>query len=832
MDWNKRLSHWYPCLLIFLLTLAITAPAQDRGFSDERSTLHGTRDRTYDVQHLKLDIAFDYAKGEVMGTATTTLTPINDGLRKVVLDAVDLSIESVSRVVDVNIEAAPRKGEKPLTYTIEMGQLIIDLDKPFQSGEPVTLEVAYHARPRMGLYFVRPDEAYPDKPWQVWSQGAMEESRHWFPCYDSPNDRMTSEMLVTVPDSQMAISNGELLEVRRNENEGTVTYHWRENVPHVTYLVSVVAGQFVEVRDEWDGVPVLYYVEPRDSNKVERSFARTPDMIDFFSEMIGVRYPYEKYAQTTITDFMWGGMENISATTLIRETLHDERARLDVSSDGLVAHELAHQWWGDLLTTKNWNHIWLNEGFADYFEALYIGYDRGQREFLLKLESYRQAYITEDAYRYRRPIVTNRYEDPEEMFDRHTYEKGALVLHMLRNLLGDELWWKAIRHYARTHAGQTVETNDFKQAIEDATGRSLEWFFDQWVYRGGYPEYDVSWKWDRRKRSVALDVKQVQIVYEVTPLFRMPIEVAITGDFGTETFTIQVDKAEETFYLPVPEKPLMVEFDPNDQVLKKLTFNKHKNEILDQLACAGDVGRMRAAGWLAGNTDRKTVEILGTALRQDPFRGVRARAARTLGEIRTEAARDVLLAGLQDEHAHVRRAVITALGNYIDDAQAATALEDVFRSDSSYYARAEAVKSITRLGALNAYDICIEALEMASHQEVIRGAALSGLVTLKDPRGVNHALKWAEYGQPFQVRIEAITTLAGLAAHVPKRRKEIRERLVALLEDPHFRVRTTVIKALGKLGDPKALKALEASLEREAHFRHRDAAREAIRKIR
>lgn len=832
MNKYRRLSLRYSSLLICLLPLTLPALAQDRGFSNERSILHGTRDRTYDVQHLKLDIAFDHAEGLVMGTATTTLTPINDGLARVVLDAVDLSIESVSLAVSVEVEVASREGNRPLTYTVENGQLIIDLDKPYSSGESITLQVAYHARPRLGLYFVRPDEAYPDKPWQIWSQGEMEENSHWFPCYDYPNDRMTTELIVTVPDSQMAISNGELLEIRWNENEGTATYHWRENIPHVTYLISVVVGRFVEVRDEWDGIPVLYYVESRDSNKVERSFARTPDMIDFYSEVIGIRYPYEKYAQTTITDFMWGGMENVSATTLKRETLHDERAGLDISSDGLVAHELAHQWWGDLLTTKNWNHIWLNEAFATYFEALYVEYDKGQREFILELGKNRQTYFKEDAYQYRRPIVTNRYEDPEEMFDSHSYEKGALVLHMLRNLLGDELWWKAIRHYARTHAGQTVETNDFKQAIEDATGRSLEWFFDQWVYRGGHPEYEVSWEWDRRRQAVALEVKQVQGVGVVTPLFRMPIEVAVTGDSSTETFTIQVDNAEETYYLPVPAKPLRVEFDPDDQVLKELTFAKDKKEILNQLANAGEVGRMRAAGWLVVYADRKVIEALGTALRQDPFRGVRAGAARALGEIKTKATRDALLPGLQDAHAHVRRAVITALGNYIGDSQVVAALENVFHSDSSYYARVEAVKSITRLDALNAYDICMEALEMASYQEVIRCAALSGLVTLKDPRGVDHALKLADYGQPFQVRIEAISALAGLGRHIPKRKKEIRERLVALLEDPHFRVRTAVIRALGQLGDRKTLKALEASLEREPHFRHREAAREVIRKIR
>ncbi|MFB0515749.1 MAG: M1 family aminopeptidase [Candidatus Neomarinimicrobiota bacterium] len=831
MNQHRRLLFWSASLVVVLLALVLPGSAQDRGFSNERSTIHYTRDRSYDLQHLKLDISFDHAEGKVMGTATTTLAPINDGLTRVVFDAVDLSIESVALKVDVAIETTSKRGHRPLAYSVENGQLIINLDKAYASSEPIILEVAYQARPRKGLYFVRPDEAYPDKPWQIWSQGEMEESRYWFPCYDAPNDQMTTEMIVTVPEGQLAISNGELLDVRRNENTGTVTYRWRENVPHVTYLVSVVVGEFAEVRDEWEGIPVFYYVEPRYRDKAERSFAKTPDIIGYYSEMIGIRYPYEKYAQTTIADFIWGGMENISATTLTENTLHDERAQLDVSSAGLVAHELAHQWWGDLLTVKNWNHIWLNEGFATYFDALYVEHDKGRQEFILRLDGYRRAYLAEDSRQYRRPIVTNRYEDPEQMFDRHSYQKGALVLHMIRTLLGDELWWKAIRHYGRTHTGHTVETNDFKQAIEDATGRSLEGFFDQWIYHGGHPEYAVSWKWDRKRQAVALEVKQVQTVDQLTPLFQMPIEAAVTGDFGSETFIIQVEKAEEIFYLPVPSKPSRVEFDPNDHVLKELTFPKPKGEVLEQLSQAGDLSRMRAAEWLAEYTDRKVSAALGTALRQDPFRGVRSKAAWSLGKIKTKAARDSLLANLHDEHTQVRQAIIAALGNYTGDEQVAAALEEVFRGDSSYYAQAAAVRSIARIATPNAYDLCVEALEVASDQEVIRGSALDGMAQLNDPRGVDHALAWAAYGQPPQVRTGAIAALADLADVVPVRRVEIRDRLVSLLEDPDFRVRSAAIRALGKLGDPKTIPALKASLEREAHFKHRGAAREAIAKI-
>jgi aminopeptidase N len=817
--------------LFCTLTLALIAPglSQDRGFSDEYSVWQGTRDRHYDMHHIKLDLSFDHLEETVSGMVTTTLSPINDGLSTVVLDAADMVVSSVDLIAAINVEKATKTGKKPLDYELVDQQLIITLDKAYNSDASLALEIAYQAQPRMGLYFVRPDEAYPEKPWQIWSQGEMEENHHWFPCYDFPNDQMTSEMIATVPEGQMVISNGELLEVRQNRGEGTVTYHWRENVPHVSYLISVIVGEFLEVRDDWQGIPVSYYVEPKHEDLVERSFSKTPDMMDFFARRIGIPYPYEKYAQTTIADFMWGGMENVSATTLTDGTLHDKRAHLDRSSDGLVAHELAHQWFGDLLTTKSWNHIWLNEGFATYFEDLYVEHDQGAQEFYLSLEQEREKYLDEYSRKYSRPIVTNYYENAEELFDGHSYQKGALVLHMIRYLLGDELWWKAIQHYALTFAGKTVETNDFKQAIEDATGISLDWFFDQWVYRAGHPVYEVSWDWDRKTRAVELQVRQSQINNGVSPLFRMPVEIVVTGSFGTQTERLVISKSDEVLYIPVPEKPVRVEFDPEDHILKELHFTKSKKEILDQLNHAGDGSRMRAAGWLAEYQDGKTVEALGTVLRQDTFRGAREAAAESLGEIKTKAARDTLLANLHTIPASVRRAIITALGRYTADEKVAAILEEVFRTDSSYYAQADAIESLAELGASKAYNLCVEALDQPSHSEVIRRAGLSGIVTLNDPRGIDHALYWAAYGRPGASRSSAIKALSKLAGTSPDRKAEIRDFLVSLLDDPSFRIRGVAMHALGQLGDPKAIPYLKTSQAGEVQHDLKEGARTAIR---
>ncbi len=824
------------CLYVLCATLLVSPLAgqeivKDRGFSNKRSQLNYSRVRTYDVQHIKLQLNIDQDTGTVAGTSSTTLIPINDGFSQLILDAAEMEIESVVLSQEVSIEKATRPGRRELEFKHQENRLIIDLDRPYDRGETITVAVAYRAQPKMGLYFVRPDEAYPDKPHQVWSQGEQEEHHYWFPCYDFPNDLATSEMIVTVAAGQLAISNGELLETNENPAQGTVTYHWRENVPHVSYLVSLVVGDFAEVRDEWRGVPVLYYVDPRDKDKVERSFGRTTDMMEYYSTVIGIDYPYEKYAQTTITDFMWGGMENISATTLTSHTLHDETAHMDFSSDGLVAHELVHQWWGDLLTTKNWNHLWLNEAFATYFDALWVEHDQGRREFLMKMEANKVRYLKEDREDYRRPIVTNRYEDPTEMFDRHSYQKGALVLHMIRYLLGDELWWQAIKHYARTHAGQAVETNDFRQAIEDATGRPQEWFFDQWLFQGGHPQYHVSWKWNRKRSAVALTVKQTQKVDHLTPLFRMPVQVAVSGESGTETFSIEVNRAEEVFYLEMAAKPVRVVFDPEDWILKELTFDKTKKELLDQLANGGDVERRRAVDWLSKYNQKAVAMAIGGALRSDPFRGVRAQAAKSLGRIRTKAARDELLTGLQDPDSRVRQKVVTALGDYKGDEQVAAALVEQFTSDASYYVRANVVTALAEMRSERAGEIIDAALETDSFKEIIRDSALTALAKLKDPAGIDLAIEWAEYGRPLPVRQQAIRTLGKLGRLAPRRNDQVRDLLVGYLQDPHFRARGEAMKALGDLGDDQAITALEAAVDREYLFRNKDAGRDAITKL-
>jgi aminopeptidase N len=811
------------CILILLLLAPVTpAWGAARPFGGPDAQRHFTRPRAFDVTHVALELSFDAAREMIFGRATTALVPLADGMETVTLDAVDLEVDSV-------ISASGG----PLASNNTGRELIVMLDRLRGPADTVTFTVVYSARPRLGVYFVNPDAGYPDKPAQIWSQGEMEENRHWFPCFDAPNDFYTTEMKITVPRGQTAISNGRLVETRENAVTGTVTYHWRADEPHVTYLTSFAVAKYEKFTDESGSVPIEYYVDPRDADRAARSFAKTPDMMRFFSGLIGVEYPYPKYAQVTVEDFRWGGMENQSATTLTRRTLRDATALQDGDSDGLVAHELAHQWWGDFSTTVDWSHIWLNEGFATYFEALYTEHDRGADEFLLEMLGNCSSYLSEDSGEYRRAIVTNRYENPEQMFDSHSYPKGAWVLHMIRYVLGENRWVNAVRHYAQEFAFQNVDSEDFRKAIDEATGEPLDWFFDQWVYHGGHPEYEVSWDWDDAARMVALHVRQVQTVDSLTPLFRMPVEVEVTVAGDSRRSRLNIAGAAETFYLPSSARPDFVQFDPDERILKTVRYEQGATELQSQLAhSAATGGRIRAAAGLAHHPTDASIASLASALEGDSSRGVRAEAALSLGIIATPEARSALARGFADRDARVRLKVAEAFSKFAGDTDALALLQKQFRNDSSYAVRAACVNSAAKLKLPGAFEFCRDGLRHDSHEEAIRAAALGGMAELGDERGIDVALKLSRYGEPPNVRTAALEALGKLARRHEKRKEELRDRLVLALDDPDFRTVRAAAGALGELGDNGATAALDRLAAREADFRTQRAAREAIDKIR
>ncbi len=824
-------------LVVGLLLVVSFAPLSARGrWGDAHSDFHYARDRAFDLIHVKLEISFNEAEHSLSGRVTHTFTPILPEQRFLFLDAVGLEIKNVADPTG-NLLAFEQLDDK----------LKIDLGLPFRPlADTFAITIEYGGRPKAGVYFVESDGQYPRKRHAIWTQGEDEYTRYWIPIYDYPNDKATSEVLVTVPEKYLAVSNGELISDTRTG--GKRVFHWRENVPHSTYLISLVAGEYemaadtatVYVTGQTKLVPVLYYYPPGEKERALRAFGKTPKMIRFFSEKIGVPYPYEKYSQVTVDEFMWGGMENISATTQTERTLHDRLAHQDFKSEGLVAHELAHQWWGDLLTCRDWSHAWLNEGFATYFENLFQEYDLGPDEMVVQMREDLKTYLQEDQ-RYRRPIVTQYYSDPLDMFDSHTYPKGGWVLHMLRNYLGEEFWWKGMNHYCMENYARNVTTADFEGAMEEATGKNLDWFFQQWVYKGGYPEFKIRSRWDDSAKVTKITVQQAQPTDSLTPIFRVKLPVIVTTAKETAYDTLWIDQKEEVFYISSSERPKMVEIDPRLTVLKTVDFERTEGALRYQLANSPIAeSRRDAAEALSKFTSDEMVVTLAKTLQSDRFFDVRREAALSLGEVRGEKAKKALFSSLSDSDSRVRRACVQSLSKFNDDAEVISKLKQVFAADTSYAIVAQVLSTIAELEPPDAFEFLQKGFLRSSHNEVIATAALRGLAELKNPKAADILFAHTAYGQPFPIRSAAIGALGKLGQYlreenglaVSRLREKIRKRLVGLLADPKYDARNSAIWALESFGDPETIEELKKMETSEAHYQLVKGARRAIESIR
>ncbi len=805
---------------------------------------HHTPTRTFAFKHLKLALRFDDETQRISGSATCTLMPLNDGLAHFTLDAAEMEIKSVTlltveRLGTGDLLRDARQIARRLEFETHPESLTIELDRAYRRDERLTVEIAYACAPRKGLFFIQPDEAYPHKPRQIWSQGETEDAHWWFPCHDVTNQKMTTELRATVKADYFALSNGVLLENKDN-GDGTRTFHWRQDQPHPAYLVTIVIGKYELRQDHYDGLPVDYYLYPDRIAEGQRLFERTPQMIQFFEEKFGYAFPYPKYAQILVEDFLFGAMENTSASTFTDRCLLDDRARLDFNYEDIVAHELAHQWWGDLVTCKDWSQIWLNESFATYSEYLWREHTQGRDSARFALWQDFLTYLREDVTGYRRPIVLNRYRFSEEIMDRHAYEKGACVLDMLRWVLGEDAFFRSLAHYLNKFEFGVAETNDFKVAIEEATGQNLHWFFDQWLYGAGYPELEVSYEWQRAQKLLCVSVKQVQALTDETPLFRFPVEIEVTTVEPGEiieserrvSYRVTLEKAEQEFYFPCDAKPKLVVFDKGHRLFKLLKFPKSAQELIFQLARDEDVlGRARAARELAAFKGEEVVAALRATLTGADFYGVRMAAALSLGEIGGDSARTAILAGYQTaEDARIRRACVWALGHFPGEATF-EALRDILEKDQSYFVVVAAVRALAHLGGDQAFDLLRGALAKNAWQEVIAAAVFHGLSHAKEKRGVPLALEHSRYGCPTPLRVAAIGCLGTLGKELNKDKADdkIVDHLLALLKDKNIRARVSAIRALGKIGNPRALSALREAEQRECLDLLKAAAQDAIK---
>lgn len=806
------------------------------------SKVHYAPSRPFRIEQLMLDVEVDPRARKLWGTCRQQVRVIAAGHSTLVLDQVGLCIEQV-RVQQQSV--AFEVAEDSVRVSLPLSAATQESDGVFE------VEVDYSVfDPKRGLFFTGPHEFQPQKPYQVWSQGQDQDNRYWFPTLDYPNQKVLSEIRVRVPSGFTAVSNGALVE------RTAQSFHYRLGVPHVTYLISLVVGEF-EFWEEPYGpsqLPLQYFVSPGRKEEGVRAFGLTPQMMAVFEEKTGLRYPYEKYSQVAVQDFIFGGMENTSSTTQTDLVLHDARAQLDFSAEPLVSHELAHQWFGNWVTCRDWSQGWLNEGFATFMERVWVeckpqsavspqsgvqphqyqGQEEGKYYALQDLRE----YLAEDAGSYRRPIVCQSYVEPIDLFDAHLYQKGGLVLNLIRSLLGESGFWKSVQLYLQRHARQTVETLDWIRAIEDATGKNLRQVFDEWVFSAGHPEFEVSYTWnaDQKQQEWVIEQKQssaslLRAESEVSAsLFHLPVVLQWalpSGEQGSHTVTLQEVKQRVT--LATAQAPCWVRFDPEGAIPKTLKFPRPKALLLEQLVKDPDcLGRIEAAHELVRAGQTGLEQPLGQALRTDAFWGVQVEVAGALAEVRTPEAQEQLLQALALPHPKVRKAVVKALARF-PHPKVADALKPLAQADPSYAVEAEAtwawavVSRVDEAGR-GASPAVVDAVESfllqqfqskVSYREQIRASALLALAELPGvERGERHrafqCLRDATSRvHPMEVRLAAIGALGKLAQKAQSsERMQIFEVFERLSEEPLFRLRMKLIPTWVECGDRGAIAAL------------------------
>jgi aminopeptidase N len=756
------------------------------------------RSKDYDLRDIRAHLWFNLDQRGIRGEVTENIAAVRDDVADLKLDSLGLAIQSVT--VD----------GKAAKFSTTANDLLISLAKPAKRGEQHELFIRYEGHPKKGLYFILPDRNYPGQPQEVWTQGEAEDTRNYIPLYDYPNNRLTSEMLLTVPANWITISNGSLVNVK-TETDGTKTWDWKQSQPLSSYLISAIAGDFVEKEDAWRGIPLRYVVPRGQESKIDTSFSHTKEMLNLFSDKLGVTYPWSQYAQTFVDDFVEGGMENTSATTLtVRELVNPALAgESRTGADFVESHELSHQWFGDLITCKDWANLWLNEGFATYFEHYWTeqhyGADEAAYEFWKEQERwFRQKRL------YTIPIVYHNFSDSDENAG-NIYTKGGWVLKMLRQKLGDADFFRALHDYLETNRGQNVVTADLEKAIERSTSIVTDKFFHQWVYGAGAPQFQVSYSYDDGAHQLKLTVNQTQKAEGAVGVFDVDLNVELTTPGGKKNYPIDVNEESQSFTLPADSTPQMVLFDKGDQILKTIDFKKPPTELIYQLQHADTVpdraDAAEALGSVKDNAD--VIAALGEAARHDPFWGVRVEALRALGKIGGSNAEQAILPAANDDKPWVRQVAVEQLGNFKEDSSLASKLTKIAADESAYSVRGAALGALAEIKAPNAYNILATATKSNSPDNVIRDAAVQALGRLDDNRAVPLLLEWSRTGEDMQTRQVAMLSLSRL----DKQNKEITKRLISYLHEPYFDVTFWDLFAIGARGDTDAVGPLEDLLK-------------------
>jgi len=784
-----------------------------------------------DLIHTRLDVEFDWLRQHVHGTAVIQFKPHFYPQNTLELDAKGFDIKGISQLdTDHNFGSESQKElsrhtAKKLDYTYDKRKLIIKLGREYNAKDTLYVKIDYVAKPNeiprdqaddnpndKGLYFINPDGQEEGKPKQIWTQGETDGSSCWFPTVDSPNVKFTQDIYITVDSTYKTLSNG-LLISQEPDQSGLRTDHWKQTIPHAPYLAMLAVGDFAVAKDMMpNGLELSYYVEPQYGGDAHAIFGRTPEMMAFFSNIFGVEYPWEKYAQIAVRDFVAGAMENTTATVHEEGVQTDSRSILDGNSDAVIAHELAHHWFGDYVTAEEWGQLPLNESFANYSEYLWSEYYIGKNEADWQNLQELKQYLTE-AETKQVPMIRYFYKNAENMFDSHSYAKGGRILHMLRKYVGDDAFFKSLQNYLKTHALGTAEISDLRMSFEKVTGEDLNWFFDQWFMRPGHPTLKIKQDYSSVTSKVQLKINQAQDTLATT-VYRLPVKVDVWVGGKKNRYDVIVDKTSQIIELPAAKKPDLVIFDAESQLLANIEQEKDRSELVYQYNHAENfLPKYEALASLEGKLQDSTVRNVLIKAMTDPYWKLRQMAISNFAEYDGEgfaAVEKIIQSRARtDRHPQVRAEAIITLASFGDNNN-----DPVFRealSDSSYQVVSVAIDKYLIGQPNDANDVA------AQFENSPNDAIVTSVGNYYAGQALPERYDWFLEKMKRMKPSEKYNFLQVFGKYLIKSKQDVQRKSIPVLEgiarnNPSYFVRFGAYQALGLLTDIQGVAAIRKDI--------------------
>ena len=850
---------------------------------------HYNPDITLQTQHIFLDLLVDFQNKTLFGISNLKMQVLATELDQIEIDAVDMEI------LEINSKALGNG----LKFEYNQKKILIKVKKTLKTGDLVDLAIKYKTvNPNFGIFFVAPDRYYPNKPYQIWTQGESEGSRFWYPCLDFPKQITSCEVKVRTPKWMTAISNGvkvsekkvtkdgifeEYVELeldkisiisKNTESENKIDKeklaissknykitHWKQNSPIPNYLIVLTAGEFYEIEDKLGDLPVNYYTSTSNSKEdLQITGEKTPRMIAFFEKKFGVKYPWDKYHQVWVNDFIWGGMEDVSCTLNTSRALADQKSLQDYTfPEVLVAHELSHQWFGDLVVINHWKDLWVKEGAATYSESLWWEHEYGKQEFDYYRFNEWEEYLLES---YKRPTETNIYRHVEDLYDRHSYTKAGTIYHIIRSQIGDENFTKWTKELLTKHANQNVQGVDLIKAAENVSGKNILPILDQFLYTSGHPDFEIDFIWDQKNNLAKLSVKQKQATKKDQHDKMFDLEIPVALGFITKKdlklnknlkkykqngkqvqlkiLTLKISELEQNFYLPLDQKPDFINFDYENQFVKTIKLNYDLEFLKNQILYSNDtISQICAAIEIAKKNNLKALEILKEAYKKADFWGLRYEIIKAASKIKLQETFDFINTAIKDKNSKVRTIAIESLLEFKTEQSFDLAYKIAKNGDEKTYGpEATAIKILGEIAdslqnpdlIQKTFDLALEVLETRnSWGEVLKSAAIKSLASLKNkPEVFEVLLQNSRLGKDLELRIAAIGLLGYYAKYQDLNIQEkTLDKLEELANENYIFVEMMTIASCNQLINTRSLAILRKIAEKSIYGRMQRKALEA-----